>query len=503
MKKTFTLFTAMLSMTATAMAATGNFAVDGLEYDYYNDGVMLVGYNDECQGDVVVPSSVKYEGETYRIIELANNSFQGCTALTSIELPTTLERIGSLSFYGCTNLRSIDIPGGTWANSKYITYDGVLYAAGEDGTQLAAFPAARTGVFDMTDDVMSMWLGAFAYTKLSKINLSESLTAIKADAFEGCNGLILEIDKEDGIIEFNDAAFEGATSYTIYVPKSCQDAYAAQTAVGDHLGQYDEVDGIRYAYKSGGRKIVVGLTQYKYPADLVVPATVTIGGYTYDVTEVSDYALSCRCDLETVTLPSSIERLGSMNFVECFMLGKINFDNTKYTVKDGILYSNDTTYGIALSQLAVCPAALTGTVELPSTTTDIWKGAFSHAKVSEVIISSTLKAIKDETFKGCINLKEVIFKTSNVPTSGFGNDVFAGCELVIIRVPKGCKSKFESAVTHLKNVIVLEEGEEMPTKVNAVQMNPVKGSTARKFIKDGQIVIEKDGDLYDLNGRKL
>lgn len=500
MKKTLSLISAIFCLSASAMETTGDFAINGLEYDFYSTGVMLVGYNSSCQGDVVVPSSVTYKGESYKVLELSDYSFQGCTALTSIELPNSLIRIGSKSFYGCTNLWSIEVTGDEMSDSKYYSWDGVLYANGDDGTQLAAFPAARSGVFDMPDNVVTIWMGAFGYTKLNKISMSQFATAIKANTFENSSKLIIEIDNSEDIIAFDDAAFENATGYTIYAPKSCQSDYASQPAIGSsHIGMYDEVGGIRYATTSGSKKTVVGLTLGAYPTNLVVPATVTINGYEYDVTEISDYALSCCCDLETVTLPSSIERLGSMNFVECFMLREVNLGNIKYTVKDGILYSNDTTYDIPLSQLAVCPAAVTGSVEIPSSVVSIWKGAFSHAKISDVVISSTLQEVKDETFKGCNNLKTVTFTTTNVPTKGFGKDVFAGCETVTIRVPKGCKSKFEAAVSHLKNVIVLEEGEK-PTKIGSATTNNVR---AMKLIKDGRIVISKDGVLYDLNGMKL
>lgn len=63
-------------------------------------------------GDVVVPSSVEYNGETYVVTEVANYAFCRATELTTIQLPETIQRIGFSAFELCTELIKVNIPEG-------------------------------------------------------------------------------------------------------------------------------------------------------------------------------------------------------------------------------------------------------------------------------------------------------------------------------------------------------------------------------------------------------
>lgn len=63
-------------------------------------------------GDVIVPSTIEYEGETYTVTEVAENAFCRTTAVSSVKLPKTIKVIGSSAFKMCTELTSINIPEG-------------------------------------------------------------------------------------------------------------------------------------------------------------------------------------------------------------------------------------------------------------------------------------------------------------------------------------------------------------------------------------------------------
>lgn len=63
-------------------------------------------------GDIVIPQTVSYHGETYQVTSLGDESFKNCTRLTSITLPEGITSLGGNCFYGCSSLTSITLPEG-------------------------------------------------------------------------------------------------------------------------------------------------------------------------------------------------------------------------------------------------------------------------------------------------------------------------------------------------------------------------------------------------------
>ena len=61
-------------------------------------------------GDLVIPSTVTYNGETFTVTKVYNKAFYHCDSLTSVVLPSTITEIGTNAFNGCVRLRSVNIP---------------------------------------------------------------------------------------------------------------------------------------------------------------------------------------------------------------------------------------------------------------------------------------------------------------------------------------------------------------------------------------------------------
>ena len=114
------------------------FDTDGFPLRYYNGKGELRFENTETSipthyvGDLVIPSTVSYAGNTYTVTEIGGNGnddesvvkmpFLAKTGLTSVTLPDTLENIGRAEFLGCTGLTSVEIP----ANVTEIGSDAFL-----------------------------------------------------------------------------------------------------------------------------------------------------------------------------------------------------------------------------------------------------------------------------------------------------------------------------------------------------------------------------------------
>ncbi len=52
-------------------------------------------------GNIVIPSSVVYNGNTYSVTSIGNSAFYECYGLTSVTIPNSVTSIGSSAFYRC------------------------------------------------------------------------------------------------------------------------------------------------------------------------------------------------------------------------------------------------------------------------------------------------------------------------------------------------------------------------------------------------------------------
>ena len=88
------------------------YVVDGIYY-YFNSNnkqaTVTAGEN-KYSGNVIIPSSVTYNGETYSVTSIGNYAFHSCSGLTSIEIPNSVTSIGGYAFFDCSKLTSIEIP---------------------------------------------------------------------------------------------------------------------------------------------------------------------------------------------------------------------------------------------------------------------------------------------------------------------------------------------------------------------------------------------------------
>ena len=75
---------------------------------YFPSNNALVFDCDESKsGDLIIPSTISYNGTTYSVTSIGEWAFNRCSSLTSVAIPNSVTSIGQSAFYGCNGLTSI------------------------------------------------------------------------------------------------------------------------------------------------------------------------------------------------------------------------------------------------------------------------------------------------------------------------------------------------------------------------------------------------------------
>ncbi|MBR5748425.1 MAG: leucine-rich repeat protein [Prevotella sp.] len=100
-------------MPAEDVVVTGTFTQeaevkDNVSYEV-NGNSASVTHANNAKGDITIEESVVIDGKTYDVTTIADGAFQGCTGLTSVEIPASITKIGENAFDGCSGLLIIKI----------------------------------------------------------------------------------------------------------------------------------------------------------------------------------------------------------------------------------------------------------------------------------------------------------------------------------------------------------------------------------------------------------
>ncbi len=234
------LFAMLLTLTACIeMAIANGTLIDGIYYrlngqmhtatvSYY--GAYSYYSKDYYKGNMVIPSSVTYNGTTYNVTSIGENAFVNCTNLTDITIPNCVTSIGRCAFYRCTKLTSLTLPDS-------------LTTIGD-----SAFAYNKITSIVIPDSVKTLSSKVFYQcTNLTTVSLPANLQRINGSAFSQCNSLNNVVVPEH-VTAIGDYAFSNCTSLvTISLPDSSNIAWGSGMFSGcTSLPVYDN---IRYADK--------------------------------------------------------------------------------------------------------------------------------------------------------------------------------------------------------------------------------------------------------------
>ena len=368
------------------------------------------------------------------VTSIGNGAFSDCSGLTSIEIPSNVTSIGGGAFSGCSSLASIVIPNSVtiisssafWdcsalATIKYTgdiaSWCGIeglynLMGYGASNKKLIINNQEITGALVIPQGVTSIGGGAFyGCIGLTDITIPSSVTSIESSAFGGCNGLIIYCEAASG------------ASYGWNF--SCPVVWNCKTNKKDTNGyEYDVIGGIRYGFKEGVAE--VACQPQNISGAIALPASVTYGNTTFNVTSIRSSAFGGCSSLTSITISQGISSIGERAFYGCSGLISIMIPNTVTSIGERAFYG--------------CSGLIS--IMIPNTVTSIGYSAFEGC--SKLIQEENGVQYVDQWAIGCS--KNAINVTLRAHTVGIVGSAFSECSrLTSITIPQGVTSIGNSA----------------------------------------------------------
>ncbi|OFY25324.1 MAG: hypothetical protein A2X02_09965 [Bacteroidetes bacterium GWF2_29_10] len=397
------------------------FKVDGIMYNITSSvepyTVAVVAKTPIYTGDIIIPSSVMYEGISFSVVAVGNDAFKECEYLTSVVLPNTITTIGDNAFWLCTELASVLIPNSV----QYI---------GNSAFERCYLLGAVTIPNSVTH------IGVYAFQNcfnVKSLTINSSNTYIEYGAFDKCSGLQyitcfgVNPPPLGNYVFYNNVP----KNIPLYVLAESIDAYNEANQWNEFNVTkfiYFEVDGIAYKITSDSVPYTVEVKNKNpyYTGSLTIPESVTFMGITYSVTAIGNNAFDYCGNLVSVSIPNTVKSMGDYCFRYCRSLSGISIPNSVTNIGisafdqcsglNSVILPNSLK---SISQNAFFYCSNLTSITLPDSLTTIGASAFRGCeKLSSVIILDLVTTIGNNAFYDCLALTSIICNKATPPTIG-------------------------------------------------------------------------------------
>ncbi len=482
----------------------------------------------EISGNVVIPASVSYEGTAYSVTSIGGSAFSGCTGLTSITIPNSVISIGKKAFDGCSGLTSVEIGNsvtsiGSWAfyncsslTSVTLNSNAIVSQGYSSNPNIVEIFGSQVKEYIIGESVTSIGNGAFSRCSgLTSVTIPNSVTSIGYDAFSGCSSLTY-IDIPNSVTSIGYYAFNGCSSLTSINVANGNPNYSSKDGVLYDKQQATLIQcpaGKQGAFVIPNSVTSIGESAFLYCNGLT---SVTIGnGITVIGSNVFYY---CE-NLRYIIVGSSVRVIEESAFGGCRAIETITcYSMRPPTVNNGAFatlpystiiyvpadyfstYKMHDFWGI----YDVRPLGATATettevqVEPTATTVDVAWPVVENAETYELVIKDKDgNVVCTLIFNANGQLTQIVF---SAPARNNAEQA-TGFSFTVTGLEEG--TSYDLTITAKDgNGTTLDEktmafttaGE---TGVDALQPDALRSS---KVIRDGQVLILRDGKTYSIQG---
>ena len=453
-------FTMLLSM---ASAYAQGIEVDGIYYIFSDTTAEVTEHpSSGYAGDIIVPSTVTYNGINYDVTSIGNYAFFECTHLISVTISDGVTRIGWSAFADCFFLTSVTIPYGITTI--------------ESGTFMnCAFLTSIT----IPNSVTSIEHLAFYCCGLTSITIPNSVTSVEGGggAFIGCRGLMsINVESENAYYSSDNGILfnKNKTTLVCYPAGKTGNSYAISsniTTIGASAFACSMLSLI---------DIPISVTNIKGGAFFACSELTSID-IPSNITTIEYSTFEYCSNLTSISLPKSVTNIGNRAFSECWNLTSID-------IPDGVT---------TIEEFAFFHSGLTSII-IPDGVTSISHATFTDcSRLTSVVIPSSVSSIGWHAFGGCVALTSIT-NFNPVPVA-IDPDAFAWIDqsACMLKVPAGSVSAYKNA----------EVWKEFNIEGIGMDIESVEISVAKLYPNPttGKVYLETASNIkvYDIRGALL
>ena len=509
-----------------------------------------------------IPETVEYRGVTYEVIGINELAFAN-SPLMVVSIPSTVKYIGYEAFANCSSLLKTNYMGDLtgWCDIDFEGWDSnpmqyshnlylnntelkgnVVISEGVDTIHYCAFVNGYniTSV-SIPNSVTSIGSYAFYHcTSLTSVTIGNSVTSIGYAAFRGCSSLTsITIPNSVTSIGENAFAYCSALEY-LSIPNSVQYSYESDYGNVYYLDGYSSIlrcynlktiivpadffapeDEYDYPYaveeylpylpeKLESLTINGGNMDHRFGWDFINRNRKSLKHIDFGATEsIAEEAFTNYYNLESLVLPSQLETVPYMAVAECVKLKSISIPATVTAIEDRAFENcrmlSSVTFAKNGALTRIGNWAFYNNHELtnlvvPEGVTEVGHAAFYGCTyLKEMTLPSTMQTIADNAFSQCQKVSKITVNATTPPV--VEPKTFEDIDRNIpLYVPVGTASQYKQADYWCEFFNVIEQDALSSVEnLNA----PSSTTNTQKLLRDGQLLILKDGKTYNAMGQEM
>lgn len=402
--------------------------------------------------DLVIPSTIRYNNDTYAVVALYNTRYDqnkvrtltlprtlryindyglsSYRAITDLEIPANVERMGNNVVYDCPKLQRIkvnaDVPPTLGSLSDDYYYDEF----NDEGRHYYKITIPRESFHAYR--LVNAWTN---YTVL--IGGNEGITINTGKIAAGDLGHVV-VDEAGYLQEVNKLIIEGELNADDW-SKIKQMTNLTELDLSKAL--IDEIPERTFRDRWAINKVVLPPTLKKIGSYAFQRAALTSVNIPDNVETIAEYAFGGAKYLQEVHLPDSLTSLGEGAFEYCRSLRSVKIPAKIKTIPEHVLrYCNSLQ-----------------SIELHDNITSIGNNAFADSDLREITLPKSTLRVSDNAFNGNTHLSKVILNEGLID---IGYQAFYNTAIDTLNCPSTLRNIYNSAFAGCSNLrqINLNEG---------------------------------------------